>query len=111
MIGRRGPAQAKFTTKELRELGELAGVEVTVPAPEFDLEGGFDRSGESAALAASDRRVRGNLVAMAGWSGAANATPRRPRPASSGCASGSARSRSRSRPTAPSAASAWSAPG
>jgi ferredoxin--NADP+ reductase len=72
VIGRRGPAQAKFTTKELRELGELAGVEVSVPADEFDLEGGFDRSGESATLAASDRRVRGNLVAMAGWSGAAN---------------------------------------
>jgi ferredoxin--NADP+ reductase len=69
MIGRRGPAQAKFTTKELRELGELAGVDVSVPAAEFDLEGGFDRSGESAALAASDRRVRGNLVAIAGWSG------------------------------------------
>ena len=30
MIGRRGPAQAKFTTKELRELGELAGVDVVV---------------------------------------------------------------------------------
>jgi ferredoxin/flavodoxin---NADP+ reductase len=74
MIGRRGPAQAKFTTKELRELGELAGVEVSVPAREFDLEGGFDRSGESAALAAADRRVRGNLVAMAGWGGTA-ATP------------------------------------
>jgi len=73
VIGRRGPAQAKFTTKELRELGELAGVEVSVPAPEFDLEGGFDRSGESAALAAADRRVRGNLVAMAGWGGAAPA--------------------------------------
>jgi ferredoxin--NADP+ reductase len=72
MIGRRGPAQAKFTTKELRELGELAGVEVSVPAREFDLEGGFDRSGESAALAAADSRVRGNLVAMAGWSGTAN---------------------------------------
>jgi ferredoxin/flavodoxin---NADP+ reductase len=71
VIGRRGPAQAKFTTKELRELGELAGVEVSVPADEFDLEGGFDRSGESATLAAADRRVRGNLVAMAGWSGAA----------------------------------------
>ena len=27
MIGRRGPAHAKFTTKELRELGELPGVE------------------------------------------------------------------------------------
>jgi ferredoxin/flavodoxin---NADP+ reductase len=72
VIGRRGPAQAKFTTKELRELGELAGVDVSVPAREFDLEGGFDRSGESAALAAADRRVRGNLVAMAGWSGTAN---------------------------------------
>jgi ferredoxin/flavodoxin---NADP+ reductase len=71
VIGRRGPAQAKFTTKELRELGELAGVEVSVPADEFDLEGGFDLSGESAALAAADRRVRGNLVAMAGWGGAA----------------------------------------
>jgi ferredoxin/flavodoxin---NADP+ reductase len=75
VIGRRGPAQAKFTTKELRELGELAGVEVSVPAREFDLEGGFDRSGESATLAAADRRVRGNLVAMAGWSGADAATP------------------------------------
>ncbi|HEY5018403.1 MAG TPA: FAD-dependent oxidoreductase [Streptosporangiaceae bacterium] len=80
VIGRRGPAQAKFTTKELRELGELAGVEVSVPADEFDLEGGFDRSGESATLAAADRRVRGNLVAMAGWSAPAPAetpTPER----------------------------------
>jgi ferredoxin--NADP+ reductase len=67
VIGRRGPAQAKFTTKELRELGELPGVQVSVDPAEFDLEGGFDRSGESAALPASDRRVRGNLVAMAGW--------------------------------------------
>ena len=28
IIGRRGPAQAKFTTKELRELGELANADV-----------------------------------------------------------------------------------
>jgi len=75
VIGRRGPAQAKFTTKELRELGELAGVTVSVPADEFELEGGFDRSGESASLAAADRRVRGNLVAMAGWGGAAEQAP------------------------------------
>src|ERR1700757_5384685 len=34
MIGRRGPAHAKFTTKELPELGELPGVEVVVPADE-----------------------------------------------------------------------------
>src|ERR1700679_2193921 len=71
MIGRRWHAPAKFTTKELRELGELVGVDVSIPADEFDLEGGFDRSGESATLAAADRRVRGNLVAMAGWSAAA----------------------------------------
>ena len=67
VIGRRGPAQAKFTTKELRELGELAGVHVSADAAELDLSEGYDRSGESAELAASDRRVRGNLVAMAGW--------------------------------------------
>src|SRR5207248_10798514 len=37
MVGRRGPAQASFTTPELIELGELAGAEVIVdPA---DLEG------------------------------------------------------------------------
>ena len=65
VIGRRGPAQAKFTTKELRELGELPGVH-GVGRPGRARPGrGFDRSGESAALAASDRRVRGNLVAMA----------------------------------------------
>lgn len=67
VIGRRGPAQAKFTTKELRELGELPGVQVSVEADEMALEGGFDASPESASLASSDRRVRGNLVAMNQW--------------------------------------------
>jgi ferredoxin--NADP+ reductase len=66
MIGRRGPAHAKFTTKELRELGELPGVTVSVDPAELDLNG-FDASGESAKLAESDRRVRGNLVAMREW--------------------------------------------
>jgi ferredoxin/flavodoxin---NADP+ reductase len=66
MIGRRGPAYAKFTTKELRELGELPGVEVVVHADEADLNA-FDSSGESAALAEADRRVRGNLVAISKW--------------------------------------------
>jgi ferredoxin--NADP+ reductase len=32
MLGRRGPHDAKFTTKELRELGELPGVDVVVEA-------------------------------------------------------------------------------
>src|SRR5262249_12076877 len=66
VIGRRGPAYAKFTTKELRELGELPGVSVSVDPAELDLNG-FDLSGESASLAESDRRVRGNLVAMRSW--------------------------------------------
>jgi hypothetical protein len=30
MIGRRGPAQAKFTTRERRELGELLGVDRSI---------------------------------------------------------------------------------
>jgi ferredoxin/flavodoxin---NADP+ reductase len=67
MIGRRGPAYAKFTTKELRELGELPGVEVVVHADEADLNA-FDLAGQGAALAESDRRVRGNLVAISKWS-------------------------------------------
>jgi ferredoxin--NADP+ reductase len=37
MVGRRGPAQAAFTTPELHELGELAGADVIVDAA--DLEG------------------------------------------------------------------------
>jgi ferredoxin--NADP+ reductase len=69
MIGRRGPAHAKFTTKELRELGELPGVEVIVPPAEADLDA-FDSTGEGAAAAESDRRVRGNMVAIKKWAAA-----------------------------------------
>src|ERR1700678_1780729 len=74
MIGRRGPAYAKFTTKELRELGELPGVEVIVHADEADLNA-FDASGEGAALAEADRRVRGNMVAISKWAQAAAVAP------------------------------------
>src|SRR6516162_3525817 len=75
--GRRGPAYAKFTTKELRELGDLPGVSVSVDPAEMDLNG-FDLSGESASLAESDRRVRGNLVAMRSWLSAAPGGPGAP---------------------------------
>jgi ferredoxin/flavodoxin---NADP+ reductase len=74
MIGRRGPAYAKFTTKELRELGELPGVEVIVHADEADLNA-FDSSGEGVALAEADRRVRGNLVAISKWAQGEGAEP------------------------------------
>ena len=36
MVGRRGPAQAAFTTPELIELGELAGADVIVDASDLD---------------------------------------------------------------------------
>ncbi len=68
MIGRRGPAQAKFTTKELRELGTLPGVDIVVGDGEADLDA-FDPTGESARLAQSDRRVRGNYNVIADWAG------------------------------------------
>jgi ferredoxin/flavodoxin---NADP+ reductase len=72
MIGRRGPAQAKFTTKELRELGRLPNAEVHVRADEMALDA------ESAALAESDRRVRGNVAVMREWADrAAEDMPRR----------------------------------
>jgi ferredoxin--NADP+ reductase len=66
MIGRRGPAQAKFTTKELRELGELADVDIEVRPDEIDLDA-FDPTGQSSELASSDRRVRGNLAVLRDW--------------------------------------------
>ncbi|HUD78123.1 MAG TPA: FAD-dependent oxidoreductase [Streptosporangiaceae bacterium] len=72
MIGRRGPAQAKFTTKELRELGELAGVDIVVGDGEADLDA-FDATGESARLAESDRHVRGNYAVIRDWAGRAPA--------------------------------------
>ena len=37
VLGRRGPAQAAFTTPELRELGELARVDVIVDPAELDV--------------------------------------------------------------------------
>jgi len=76
MIGRRGPAHAKFTTKELRELGELPGVDVVVHADEADLDT-YDLAGEGAELVATDRRVRGNMVAISGWASGAPSGPGR----------------------------------
>jgi ferredoxin--NADP+ reductase len=66
MIGRRGPAQAKFTTKEARELGELPHAEIHVRPEDMDLDAA-DPTGASAALAETDRLVRGNVKAMRAW--------------------------------------------
>ena len=37
MLGRRGPAEAKFTTKELRELGELPNADIVVLPEELEV--------------------------------------------------------------------------
>ncbi|MGH4022939.1 MAG: FAD-dependent oxidoreductase [Pseudonocardiaceae bacterium] len=62
MVGRRGPAQAKFTTKELRELGELANADVVVDPGELVL----DAAGEQ--VVQTDKTVRRNLEALQEWS-------------------------------------------
>src|SRR5215210_2753803 len=38
IVGRRGPAQASWTTQELKEMGELAGADVVVDPAELELD-------------------------------------------------------------------------
>lgn len=58
MLGRRGPAQAKFTTKELRELGELADADVVVKPEEIALDAA------SAAALAGSRVAKANMEVL-----------------------------------------------
>ena len=46
VVGRRGPAQAAFTTPELAELGELAGADVIVDAADLEGAVGTDTNSE-----------------------------------------------------------------
>ncbi|MFI1619568.1 FAD-dependent oxidoreductase [Streptomyces lydicus] len=61
MVGRRGPSQAKFTTKELRELGSLPGTEVHVRPAELALDPAYR---DPAGLPAVGRR---NVEVLRGW--------------------------------------------
>jgi ferredoxin--NADP+ reductase len=61
VLGRRGPAQASFTTQELRELGELDGATVLVDPVDLELDPAAEE------LAASDRNVARNLAVLRGW--------------------------------------------
>lgn len=63
ILGRRGPAQATFTTKELRELGELADADIIVDPNEVVLDAA------SEALVASDKAVARNVDVIRGWAG------------------------------------------
>ncbi|MGH3773917.1 MAG: FAD-dependent oxidoreductase [Pseudonocardiaceae bacterium] len=62
IVGRRGPAQAKFTTKELRELGELAHADVVVDPAELIL----DEAGKE--LVETNKAVRRNVETLQEWS-------------------------------------------
>ncbi|GGX77379.1 FAD-dependent oxidoreductase [Streptomyces minutiscleroticus] len=63
MVGRRGPSQARFTTKELRELGTLPDTDVIVDPGELALDPAYtDPSG----LPAAQRR---NVEVLRAWAG------------------------------------------
>jgi ferredoxin--NADP+ reductase len=62
IVGRRGPAQAKFTTKELRELGELASADVVVDPADLVLDQ------VSKELVETNKAVRRNLDTLHEWS-------------------------------------------
>ena len=61
ILGRRGPAYTSFTTKELRELGQLPGVDVIMAADDLDL----DQS--SSAVVARDKVAARNVAVMREW--------------------------------------------
>ena len=61
ILGRRGPAYTSFTTKELREIGQLDGVEMRVDPADLDL----DES--SRARLAVDKVAARNLAVFTEW--------------------------------------------
>ncbi len=61
MVGRRGPVQAKFTTRELRELGEIANADVLVDAADLELDPVSEQ------LLATQPAARRNLEVLRGW--------------------------------------------
>ena len=65
VLGRRGPAQAAFTTKELRELGHIAGCEVVVDPAEAEL----DALSAAEVARAPDRTRDANLEVLADYAG------------------------------------------
>jgi ferredoxin--NADP+ reductase len=61
LVARRGPVQARFTTRELRELGELGGADVLVDPVDLELD---ELSREQLVTSPAARR---NLEVLRGW--------------------------------------------
>ncbi|MEU2181893.1 FAD-dependent oxidoreductase [Streptomyces thermolilacinus] len=77
MVGRRGPSQARFTTKELRELGALPSARVGVEAADLALDPAYaDPSGLPAVNRRNVEVIREWELAGAGAVGGAYAVPR-----------------------------------
>ncbi|MFE7834823.1 FAD-dependent oxidoreductase [Streptomyces sp. NPDC057474] len=70
MVGRRGPSQARFTTKELRELSTLPDTQVTVNPAELELDPAYV---DPSSLLAAQRR---NVEVLRGWATAPAPTGR-----------------------------------
>lgn len=88
MAGRRGPSQARFTTKELRELGGLPGARVVVDEAELARDPAYaDPSAPDSALPSPPNAppptaaARRNVEVLRGWAAAA---PRGRAPTASG---------------------------
>ena len=58
MLGRRGPAQAKFTTKELRELTELKNADLIIDPADLELDAASEASLEN------DNNAKSNVKVM-----------------------------------------------
>lgn len=65
VIGRRGPAQAAFTTPEIKELGELAATEIIVPPAEVEL----DPESLADLEAGDDKTARENVAVLQSLAG------------------------------------------
>ena len=63
LVARRGPVQAACTTPELRELGELEGVDVVVNPRDLEL----DAASEAQLAAMEDRNPAKNLDVLRDW--------------------------------------------
>lgn len=70
VLGRRGPAEAAFTTPELQELGELADADILVDAAELELE-------DVCTPALADSTVSRNLAVLREYAGRAPTDKRR----------------------------------
>ena len=62
MLGRRGPAQGKFTSVELKELGRLNGVDFVVDPADLELDPASAAEAESSRVAKRNLEILGELA-------------------------------------------------